>query len=173
MRRSTARARTAWTLALVLFVPLLACAGGAALEFTPRPAVRGAEFEILQEVDGAPEARLLSTDGATEFAIVHQASRDSTILLIVNVLGRPRQNIARVRVLASYGARTMPRRHLLLMGDCRVNGRTDADVLALINLASRDSVSSLRAAWRVTPAKDSLVQLDQRSVACPWIRLAS
>jgi len=116
---------------------------------------------------------LQEVDGATEFAIVHQASRDSTILLIAQVLGRPRANIAKVRVLASYGAHTMPRRHLLLMGDCRVQGRLDSDVLALINIASRDSVSALRAAWRVTPAKDSLVVLDQRNVACPWIRLVN
>ena len=165
--RKVRAARRAPVVLAALFVS--ACAS-AALDFRPRPAVRGAEFEILQEVAGAPEARLLSTDGATEFAIVHQPTRDSTILLIVRVLGRPRPNIARVRVLSSYGARSMPSRHLLLMGDCRVSGRLDADVLALINTASRDSVAAVRAAWRVTAVKDSLIRLDIAGVRCPRLQ---
>jgi hypothetical protein len=139
----------------------------------PRPERNGEELMIDRESPRAPEARLLSTDGVLEFAIVHEARRIPPMLLVVQVFERPSQELARVRVLAAYEVSQVPGRHQLVFGECRT-GMTlrtlDPDVLALVRVTSDTTPQPPRAAWRVRSAKDSIVSVDPSTLRCSVVR---
>lgn len=146
-----------------------ACAASFRFDMIPRPERRGEEFTIHPDTPTAPEARLLSTDGALEFAIVHEARRIPPMLLVVQVFERPSRDRARVRVLAAYEVSQVPGRHRLVFGECRtgVSLRTlDPDVLALVRVTGDTAPQPPRAAWRVRMAKDSIVPVDPATLRC-------
>jgi hypothetical protein len=165
------RARGLRALVLIAWVATIgACAGSLRFNMIPRPERLGEELTIEVETPTAPEARLLSTNGALEFAIVHQARRIPPMLLVVQVVARPSRELARVRVLAAYEVSQVPGRHRLLFGDCRtgLTLRTlDPDVLALVRVTSDTTPQPPRAAWRVRTTKDSIVSVDPATLRCP------
>jgi hypothetical protein len=149
---------------------LVACAGSFRFNMIPRPERAGEVLRIENEGPTAPEARLLSTDGAREFAIVHEARRIPPMLLVTEVIERPSSNIARIRVLAAYEVSQVPGRHRLLFGECRPGRNLDPDVLALVRVTGDTTPQPPRAAWRVRTAKDSIVAVDAGTLRCPSAR---
>jgi hypothetical protein len=158
---------------LALALVASACAGGVSFNLIPRPDRAGEELTIESESNAAIEARLLSTEGALEFAIVHESRRIPPMLSVVQVIDRLPANRARVRILAAYETSRVPGRHRLVFGDCRtgVSLRTiDPDVLALVRLTNDTTPVPPRAAWRVRAAKDSIVPVDPATLRCSALR---
>jgi hypothetical protein len=145
----------------------LACAGRAAApDPLPISTFVGLEYEGQLPGTQSLTGMLLNEEAGVEFALELLESQGGRLLVMQRLLERNATGKPRWRVLATFRAPHVPRKHRLVFYSCARSGTGDVNIFAVARDEEDFTLDQVLAAWRAEPTKAQLVSVPAHEVTC-------
>jgi hypothetical protein len=153
---------------LAFWIPLtLACAGrSAAPEPQPVPTFVGLEYEGQLPGTSMLTGMLLNEEAGVEFSLELLEAPGGRLLVMQRLLERNASGKPRWRVLATFRAPHVPRKHRLVFYSCARGGAVDVNIFAVARDEEDFTLDQVLAAWRAEPTRSQLVSVPPHEVTC-------
>ena len=145
----------------------LACAGrSAAPGPQPVPTFVGLEYEGQLPGTRFLTGMLLNEEAGVEYSLELLEAPGGRLLVMQRLLDRNAQGKPRWRVLATFRAPRVPRKHRMVFYSCARRGAGDVNLFAVARDEEDFTLDRVLAAWRAEPTRSQLVSVPPHEVTC-------